>query len=174
MRRPLRLRSGTSVALLTSVRKSGQRTKNISLTPPKPPIAKFAQAKRGFGMTEKEEEKSQRLKPVPPGGPAGSRRYQEEGERPGQKKRRGWPRRLCKTKFGNGTGLLALLGSFLVCLLGFLCHAKSPSLVQSVVARVRNAHEWQSFPLPLVYGCPRQVSRKFRVVRQKKPVPPCH
>ena len=32
-------------------------------------------------------------------------------------------RRLCNTKFGNGPGLLGLFGSFLVGLLGFLCHA---------------------------------------------------
>src|SRR5712664_859123 len=118
-------------------------------------------------MTEKEEEKAHRLKPVPPGGPAGSRRYHEQGEGQGQKRRRGWPRRLYKTKFENGPWLLALLGSFLVGLLGFLCHAKSPSLVQSFVARVRITHELQSCPLSFVYGCPRQVSRKFRVVNQK-------
>ena len=33
------------------------------------------------------------------------------------------PRRLCKTELGNGPGLLGLLCSLLIGLLGFLCHA---------------------------------------------------
>jgi hypothetical protein len=40
-----------------------------------------------------------------------------------QRRRGGWPRRLCKTEFGNWSGLLGFLGGFLVGLLGFLCHA---------------------------------------------------
>src|SRR6267378_8008489 len=46
--------------------------------------------------------------------------------------------------------LLGLLGSFLVGLLGFLCHGKSPSVVQSFV-RARKAGESRSCPLQLVY-----------------------
>src|ERR1700733_3221073 len=84
-----------------------------------------------------------------------------------KKRRHGLLRRLCETKFGNGTGLLSLFGGFLVCLLGFLCHAKSPSVVQSFAARGRNANAWQSCPLTFLYGCPRQLSRKFRIANKK-------
>ena len=90
-------------------------------------------------MTEKEGKQAHRpfgfaqdtLTPVLPGGwaalpssgQAGSRRKPEQGERPGQKRRRGWPWRHYKTKFVNWSGLLGFFGSFLVGLLGFLCHA---------------------------------------------------
>jgi len=39
------------------------------------------------------------------------------------------------TKFGNGPGLLALLGGFLISLLGFLCHEESPSDIQRLLFR---------------------------------------
>ena len=39
-----------------------------------------------------------------------------------KERRRGGPRRHCKRKSETGPGLLALLGGFLFCLLGFLCH----------------------------------------------------
>src|SRR5579859_4677900 len=44
---------------------------------------------------------------------------------------------------------------------------KSPSVDQSFVARASRASESQSCPLQLVYGCPPQVSRKFRVPTKK-------
>ena len=159
MRRPVRCRSRTCLALLTSLRKGGQRTKSRSLTPPKP---------RGFGMTEKDEEKAYRLKPVLPGG------------------RAGWKPALPRTGRGSGTKKAPRLAAaplqnqiwkrvrvtwpswVLSCRPSWLSlPCKSPSVVQSFVARACRASESQSCPLQLVYGCSPQVSRKFRTVNQK-------
>ena len=41
-----------------------KKEKQVSPPPPKPPISYFALGKRGFGMTEEEEEKAHRLKPM--------------------------------------------------------------------------------------------------------------
>src|SRR5258707_9789863 len=82
------------------------------------------------------------------GWPAGSRRYQERGA--GTKKA---PRLIAaplRNENRKRVRLLGLLGSFLVGLLGFLCHGKSPSVVQSFV-RARKAGELRSCPLQLVY-----------------------
>src|SRR5215472_1912678 len=53
------------------------------------------------------------------------------------------------TKFGNGPGLLTLLGGFLISLLGFLCHQESPSDVQRLLPRQGKRTE-----CPLAHGHP--------------------
>ena len=165
MRRPVRCRSRTCLALLTSLRKGSQRTKSRSLTPPKP---------RGFGMTEKDEEKAHRLKPVLPGGRAPSWL------------RVNWKPALPRTGRGSGTKKAPRLAAAplqnhiwkrarVTCpFWGISCRpswlslpCKSPSVLQSFAAGACRASESQSCPLQLVYGCPRQVSRKFRAENQK-------
>jgi len=159
MRRPVRCRSRTCLALLTSLRKDSQRTK----AGPSP-----RQNRGGFGMTEKDEEKAHRLKPVLPGG------------------RAGWKPALPRTGRGSGIKKAPRLAAAplqnriwkrvrvtwpswgISCRPSWLSlPCKSPSVVQTFAAGTSKASESQSCPLQPVYGCSPQVSRKFRTVNQK-------
>jgi hypothetical protein len=61
---------------------------------------------------------------------------------------------------------LAFLGDFLSAFLAFFAMQISfPG--QSLGTRASEAKESQSHPLQLLYGCQRQVSRKFRFVEPK-------